>query len=220
MGVKRQEQRIAREKAAAEQATAIVGEAIANIKRKRGEATDEERALGQRVKELRDGGMAWWQIAHEMGLPGSADNVAEGKGGAARARLLYKKAFGDLPASPRSLAAQRGDRVFGNGPKPTGTRRRDTITRDPEAVSMFEGHSDEDIVNMLRGKRIVWRNTISGVNEEVRTHEKAGMAIVDCPSGRAVQFREGQTNDVPMQHRWVPGPYRTVRLDAIIRVSK
>lgn len=215
----RQERRVKAEKKAAAQADAIVADAIEKVKAKRGEATDEERALAQQVKELRDGGMAWWQIGFTLGLPGSADNVAQGKSGASRARGLYKKAFGSLPATARSMAAKTGG-AFGHGPKPVGTKRRDAIVRDPGTESMFTDHSDEDIANMLRGKRIVWTNTVAGIQEEARVHEKARIAIVEMPSGRAVQFREAQGNDVPMSHRGLPGMYRTVRLEAIVRVAR
>lgn len=72
-------------------------------------ATAEDHALGKQVKELRDGGMAWWQIAYQLNLPGSGPNVAQGKSGAARARALYKKTFGDLPGdvARRSTKASR-----------------------------------------------------------------------------------------------------------------
>jgi hypothetical protein len=76
-------------------------------------ATDvaEIHEQGKRVKELRDKGMAWWAIAHEMGLPGSASNVKEGKSGAARARALYRKTFGELPGDvvKRSTKATRAN---------------------------------------------------------------------------------------------------------------
>lgn len=215
----RQERRVKAEKKAAAKAEAIVAEAIEKVKGKRGQTTDEERALGQQVKELRDTGMAWWQIAYTLGLPGSADNVAQGKSGASKARALYKKAFGSLPQTARSLAAKTGG-TFGHGPKPVGTKRRDAIVRDPATASMFVDHSDEDIVNMLRGKRIVWTNGIAGMQEEARVHEKAKITIAEFPSGKAVQFREACGNDVPLSHRWIPGMYRTVRLEAIVRVAR
>lgn len=220
------------EKKAAQQADAIVGEAIAKVKAKRGEATEDEKALGQQVKSLRDNGMAWWQIAHSLSLPGSADNVAQGKSGASKARALYKKAFGELPTTARSLAAKTGG-AFGHGPKPQGVKaRRDVIKKDPALDTMFdEPLTGSEIIEMLRGKKITLLNSVGGQEETHRIHERYNIRIAQAnvntwhPPMRveyAITFRDANARDdreVPMNYRDFPGGSRTVRLSSIIRVS-
>lgn len=217
----KQERAAKKDKKAKVKAEAIIEEAVTKVKGSR-TTTDEDKALGQRVKELRDGGMAWWQIGHELGLPGSADNVKEGKSGASKARSLYKKAFGELPATPRSLAAQRGDRVYGDGPKPKGTRKKDVIRKDPDTASMFsDEHSDEEIAEMLRGKRITYVNSISGEQDTVRIHAKSSVVIIPQRDGKAVQFRESHADDhgCDIKFRYLPAHMRTIILERIVRVA-
>lgn len=90
-----------RERDAKPVADGIVAAVVAQV------GADHE--LGKRVKELRDTGMAWWQIAYQLEMPGSGPNVASGKAGAARARAAYKKTFGSLPGdvARRSTKASR-----------------------------------------------------------------------------------------------------------------
>lgn len=190
--------------------------------RKPREASEADLALAQQVKALRDTGMAWWQIAHELTLPGSADNVKQGKAGAARARALYKKAFGTLPATPRSLASQRGDRVYGDGPRPSGVRKKDVIRKDPATATMFtEEHSDEEVAEMLRGKRITFVNSISNEQDTVRIHGKSKVEVIQAKDGRAVQFRETHEDDhhCDPKFRYLPAHMRTIILERIVRVA-
>jgi hypothetical protein len=182
------------------------------------QASEDDVLLGKKVKELRDTGMAWWAIAHALELPGSADNVAQGKSGASKARSLYKKAFGQLPESRRSLTAKTGG-AFGHGPKPKGEKKRNSIRKDPGVASMFEDHTDIDVVEMLKGKRIIWNNTIAGTQEEATIHMKSNVHITEQPSGRAITFREQPGNETPLSHRGLMGMTRTVRLADIVRVA-
>lgn len=195
-------------------------EGTAKVKKERAPraASEDDLLLGKQVKELRDGGMAWWAIAYELKLPGSADNVAQGKSGASKARALYKKAFGALPMTQRSLAAKTGG-AFGHGPKPKGERKRDVIRKDPSVASMFEDHTDIEIVDMLLGKRIVWVNSVSGAQEEAIVHAKGHTFISEQPSGSAITFREQPGSETPLQYRGLKAGTRTVRLSSIVKVA-
>lgn len=223
--VNRQERRVRAEKKADQEAEAIVASAIENVQaegRKRGEASAAEIEQGHEVKRLRDAGLAWWAIAHEMGLPGSADNVKAGKSGASKARRLYAAAFGALPATPRSLAKTRPD-GFAKGARPEGTRRKDTIRRDPAAASMFQEDAPApEIIEGLVGKKITWLNALTQTEEESRVH-KTGIAIRDVAGHRCLDFRVDHYHDhfpkETAQYRVVPGIQRTIRLSAILRVA-
>lgn len=224
----KQERTAKKAKKAKAQANEIVEKAVAEVKAKRGETSEEERALGQQVKEYRDKGMPWYAIAFTMGLPGSANSAAAGKSGASKARLLYKKAHGALPATPRSQAANRVDRVYGDGPKPQGVARKkhgaiDVITKDPELESMFsDEHSEEDILKMLRGKRITFTNSMApNLQETARIHRDGKVELRETPTGRAVQFREDHSDSPGMdvKYRYRQAQIRTIILDRIVRVA-
>lgn len=224
----KQERAAKKQKKADKQADVIIEAAVAEVKAKakRGEVTEDDKALGQQVKDLRDSGMAWWQIAHTLRLPGSADNVREGKSGASKARALYKKAFGALPETARSRAGTRPDRVYGDGPRPAGQRtrnaRRDVIRKDPELASMFtDEHSDEDIVKMLTGRRITYTNSLSGVQDTLRIHKESRVEIAHYPNGKCIQFREDHSDSpgIAPAYKYRPAQMRTIRLDAIVKVA-
>ncbi len=234
--VNRQERRVKKEKKAAEQADSIIAAAVADVKekgRKAREVSAEETEQGAEVVRLRGTGMAWWLIAYTLGLPGSADNVKQGKSGASKARRLYVLASGGpLPPTARSLAAKQPD-PFGTGAKPVGQRtRRDVIRKAPATDSMFTpDHTEEEICEMLRGKRLTFINSITGTEEQVRVHRdsKIVVSLVKEPGwhppltlGRAVTFRDGDAQDdrgLEMKFQGMPGSTRTVRLSAIVRVA-
>lgn len=232
----RQERRVKKERKADEQAEAIISETVERVKeegRKRGEATAEEIEKGLEVKRLRDEGMAWWQIAFTLGLPGSADNVKQGKSGASRARRLYVVATGGpLPATPRSLAKKQPD-PFGNGAKPQGVQKRGVIKKSPQMASMFdEPLTGQEIGEMLRGKKITYINSVGGNEEEHRVHHKYDIKITRVGTvgwhppmkvEYAITFRDADARDdrgLEMGFRDFPGGTRTVRLSSIIRVSQ
>lgn len=180
--------------------------------------SDSDKALAAQVKELRDGGMPWWQIGHELELPGHADNVQQGKGGASRARQLYVKGYGSLPATARSLAKQTGG-TFGNGVKPKGKANHERILKDPAMETMFNDDvSEDDLRLMLQGRKITWSSNLSDSQEQAYVHPKIGFSLIDCPSGRAITFRE-ETRDAGA-YNGTPGQTRTVRLTNIVRVAR
>lgn len=214
----KQEKAARKGKAAAQKAAVIVEEAVAKVKAKRGEATEEDVALGHKVKELRDTGMAWWQIAHELGLPGSADNVAQGKSGASKARRLYAAAYGSHPSTPR------GPRTVDDGsPKPRGKRSRTGAIKRVEGGSMFAGATDEEIVVMVGGKQITWENSLSpGLEESALVHKGTPINIVESKQGRALEFRTTimeTSSDADRKFNFLAGPWRTVVLDRIVKVG-
>src|SRR5687767_6868447 len=106
---KRQAKRDKANAKAAEVVDAAIEAAVATIeaKPKRGALSPEHAALAPKVKELREKGLAWWQIGFELGLPGSADTVAKGKGGAAFARKIWKAAFGEVPRVQQRNGSRR-----------------------------------------------------------------------------------------------------------------
>lgn len=147
-----------------------------------------DHALGHQVKELRDKGMAWWAIGHELGLPGSGPNVASGKAGAARARALYKKTFGELPGDVAQRST-KASRAAGEALVPVGRRKcvfSEEELADPEAI-----------VARVVGKEIRWLgSTPYGfepgaliTEREARVHRE-GVKITQNGHGPVINFRE------------------------------
>lgn len=232
----KQDKRDKAEKKAKKKSKAIVEKAVEQVKAKaapptpvkvKKEASSEDNALALQVKELRDGGMAWWMIGQELGLQADkAESALAGKAGASRARTLYKKANGGtLPETARSGKGgrlNRLERALGEGPRPRGRRGRDALLIEEGATSMFtEEHSDEDIAEMLRGKKITFMNSLSGEPETMRVHARCGVEVVHYPSGRAVQFRQSFEDDhhVDPKYRFLPAHMRTVVVDRIVRIA-
>lgn len=221
------------EKQAASQAEAIVEKAVKKVRAK-AEASDEEKALGQRVKELRDGGMPWWQIGFELGLKGSADNVKQGKTGASQARRLYRLAFGDVPRTQRQRKGP-DETLAGVSGKRRRNRNGDEVVKAEPGQPMFSPDTpDEEVLEALLGKAITWDMYVSdrhgkmqyaGTNEAIVNKSKPVRIEIllgtggDGTEDRVITFREAQDNSVPINLRGVPGPYRSVRLSRIIKVA-
>lgn len=227
----KQEKRSKAEKAAAVKAEEVIAATVEKVKAKaarRNEVSEEERDTAAQIKERRDLGMAWWQIAFELGLPGSADNVAQGKSGASRARSIYKKVLGDYPKTQRIRKGP--DESLASA---TGSRRRNRhgheVVRAAAGQSVFpEETSDEDIVAAVLGKKIeweMWREDLTGKVEFVGTdeqivHERFRCKIITNADGeRILQFREGVGNDLPPEYRGMAGKYRSVYVHRIVKVA-
>lgn len=219
----KQEKRDKAEKKAKKKAKVIVEQAVEQVQ---ATPTSDEGSLEAQVKELRDAGMQWWVIGQELGLQEEkADSALAGKKGAARARTLYKKASGgSLPPTARAGKGSKPNRLersFGDGPRPVGRRGRDALLAE-EGKSMFtEEHSDDDIVNMLRGKRITVVNSIGGAQEILRVHQEGKVEIAHYPSGRAVQFREDHSDSpgIDKNFKYRQAQMRTVLVERIIRIA-
>lgn len=207
----KQEQRAAKAAAAAEQFEIVWQKALAVVKDRaeqreawlRPEAIEErEWDTACAVRLLRDGGMAWWQLAHALALPGSGDSVATGKSGASYARRLYRKAFGDYEPGHRASSAGSAE-------------------RRAEAVGPWFGHDRtmEAILTEVAGKELTWLVEVQGV--------KTTDTAVVAPGG-ARPYREDAISfhtvvyGVPEKGKgavWMRGPERTVRIGSIIQVG-
>lgn len=229
----KQERRHKASKRAAEQAETVVATAVDSAvaavatKPKRGSLPAEHAALADQVKELREGGLAWWQIGFKLSLPGSADTVAKGKGGAAYARKIWKSAFGEVPrvqnrTGLRSKKREKNDHV--RELKETTKAARVEAVRRGEAVIRPE-MTDEEIVTMLEGRVIVWSFNLANVDGQSDD-------FFDCEIGvfpktckvtgegeeRAVHFNELDPK-APIAVRGIKGAYRSVRVSAIHTVK-
>lgn len=185
----------------------------------------DDGSLAQQVKELRDGGMAWWMIGQELGLQEKANSAIEGKPGASKARTLYKKVSGGtLPPTARAGKGSKQNRLersLGDGPRPRGRRGRDALLAE-DGFSMFtDTHTDEDIANILRGKRITFVNKVSGLQDILRVHRDSKIEVAVYPSGRCVQFREDHSDShgIDKDYRYRQAQMRTIRLDQIVKVA-
>lgn len=193
-------------------------------------------ASPQQVKELRDGGMAWWVIGQQLGLAGTASSASdpEAKRGAGRARALYAAANrGEVPRTHKPRA--------GATVKPTGPGRGGTVTsRKVQLVT--EGHviprdmPDEEVEALVRGRTIEWAIDLARltgttpeswgtdskrfVTNDAKVHVDPQWVYVstDEETGeRTLRFREyaGWDSD---RERHMSGPTRVVRVDAIFTV--
>ena len=170
-----------------------------------------DHAVGHKVKELRDAGMAWWQIAYQLELPGSGPNVASGKAGAARARAAYKKTFGDLPGdvARRSTKASRASTEASGPPvvrKPLFTEGLLGNQFDTDAAL---AEANAEILERVTGKVVRWigrtqcndGSTIES-EREARVHPNSPR-IERLENGRTtLHFREqDKPGDRPEQWR-------------------
>lgn len=226
----KQDRKAKAEAKAAEVVDAAIETAVATIadKPKRGALPPEFAAMADKVKALREAGKAWWQIGYELGLPGSADTVAKGKGGAAYARKIWKGAFGEVPRvqvrdGSRSVKREKNEHV--RALKESTKTARVEAVRSGEAVIKPDMTEDE-ILAMLDGRLITWSFNLANVDNQ-------GDDFFDCTIGvfkgtlrvkglgidRYVDFREYDPT-APVAVRGVPGGLRSVRLSAIHTVGK
>lgn len=188
-------------------------------KARRGALSAEHAALAPQVKELRETGMAWWQIGFKLSLPGNADTVAKGKGGAAFARKIYKAAFGDVPRTQVRDGSRR-DREKNEDVKALKkTKKADRVAkvRSGETV-LRDDMTDEEVVATLRGRTIGWFINLDAVDgkgdsfaeQEVGVHRR--FCKVEVHGGeRCVVFKEyDQTANI--KYREMAGATRIVRL--------
>ena len=217
-----------------EQVEAIVQQGVEEAvkavvtKAKRGVVPPEFAAMAEQVKQLREEGLAWWQIGYKLGLPGSADTVAKGKGGAAYARKIWKGAFGEVPRTQvrngsRSRKAEKNEhvRVLKESTK---TARVEAVRGGQSVIS--PDMTDLEVVEMLNGRMITWSFNLANVDGQ-------GDDFFDCTIGvfkgtvkvrglgvdRYIDFREYDPS-APVAVRGIPGGLRSVRLSSIHTVGK
>jgi hypothetical protein len=183
--------------------------------------------LAAECKRLRDGeGMAWWKIGHTLGLPGSADNVKQGKGGAAQARRLYAQANGGTPHVPRTRTArEKADKTPRHAAN-AGTKTDRKITLVERGHVIPQDMPDEEVIAMLAGRVIEWGINVSALcgsddneewlNQESRVHpvDVVMEEELSRDGSRVVRFREylGIDSDTG---RHMGGHTKTVRVDRI-----
>lgn len=191
-------------------------------KPKRGALTAEQAALAPRVKELRDAGTAWWQIGFALDLPGSADTVVKGKGGAAFARKIYASGFGDVPRT-QVRDGSRANREKNTDVKAIKSQRkmdRVATVRAGTAV-VRESMEDDEIVDMLKGRVIGWYIDLADVSpgESMYSEHEAGVHPKWCKiethnGARCLAFKEFDPS-APVKYRAFAGATRIVRLSRI-----
>jgi hypothetical protein len=228
--VSKQERKAKADKKAAEVVDAAIDAAVATIasKPKRGEVPAEFAAMAEQVKELREQGVAWWQIGFKLGLPGSADNVAQGKGGAAYARKIWKGAFGDVPRvqkrdGSRSSKREKNDHVR-ELKATTRTERVEAVRAGTSVIN--PDMTNEEVIEMLDGRMITW--SLNLANVDARGDEffdttigvfKGTIKVHGLGLDRYIDFKEYDPS-APIAVRGIPGGQRSVRLSAIHTVGK
>lgn len=227
----KQEKRSRASKKAAQKADEIVASTIATVKAASTAAasrvegcTDEEYALAQQVKALRDEGVPWWQIAKDLELPGAGNSASTGKKGAAQARKAYAKGFG---AHPRSFTRGQGRTRREKNEAVRAIQQTTKRTRVEKVRTGIGGVIDPDIENteladMLKGRKIQWMIIgdicPDGLEQEAWVHPKAPMYIEGEGAERQIEFREYDPK-APLAVRALPGHIRTVRLSRIFSVK-
>lgn len=177
-----------KQKAANVQAEAIIDKVKKDV--------SVDHALGKRVKELRDGGMAWWQIAYQLELPGAGASAATGKSGAARARLLYRKTYGELPGD----VVRRSTKASRAAAAETGA-----VLRKPHFTEE-QLEDDEYLLGHTTGKLLRWigktkcsDDSVLETEREARVHPD-NVKIERLEGGRVLlHFREREKGDTRAQ---------------------
>jgi hypothetical protein len=186
--------------------------------------TDEQFALGVRCRELREEGEAWWAIARALELEGAGDSATTGKKGAARARNVYKVAFGSFPRTFKTGGykgpVERNERV--RELKAMKKKEARAIAKAGKSVIKADV-PDEEVADMLRGRKIRWFSTEvvpDGMDYEACIHPNphVPMYIIGEGDDRVIQFRE-QHRRAPVTVRGIPAQIRTVRLRQIYSVK-
>lgn len=240
----KQERRAKAGKAAKAKAEAVVSEAIAEAfpnsaaveasdaavvgKPKRGGLPAEHLAMAPQVKELREQGVAWWQIGFKLGLPGGADTVAKGKGGAAYARKIWKAAFGEVPRvqvrdGSRSKKAEKNENV--RTLRETSKAERVLAVRAGQSV-INPDMTDEEVLAMLDGRMITWSINLANVDGQADDFYdntigvfRGTLKVHGLGVDRMASFREYDPS-APIKERGTPGGLRTVRVSAIHTIGK
>ena len=162
------------------------------------------------VRVLRDGGVAWWQVAHSLGLPGSGGSATTGKSGAGLARRLYAKAFGQLPEGVR--ASSKGSH---------------TRAASLAGALFAPDATDDEIVKAVLGQKIVWRIVMRDATgtaylekEDEAVVSPAKAVVLDRlgNSGPVLRFNSVLPSGDSGNLSWYPGPERTVRVESILSV--
>lgn len=165
--------------------------------------TSGEWEAAKAVRVLREGGLAWWDLAHTLGLPGSGPSVATGKTGASYARRLYERAFGDRP---------RGHRASSVG----------SAERRAEAAGPWFGADKtvEEVCLEVAGQEVTWQvrpaEGIQFTDSAVVSPKGASAYRDNAITFHTVVFGAPEKGKGSI---WMRGPERTVKIANIIRVA-
>lgn len=221
----KQERRAKAEAKAAVQAAEIIEKATAKVAATRTRTLSEEHlALAPKIKEYREQGVAWWIIGFKLSLPGSADNVKDGKSGASFARRIYASAYGEVPRTQ-----SRGSRRTADRNEDVAAVKRQRKTDRVEAVRsgqsvLRDSMTDEEVVETLRGRVIGWSVDLSSLSEKMQgttqhMDQETGVhrkwAKIETHGGdRCLVFKEFDPN-APVKYRSFAGATRIVRVREI-----
>jgi hypothetical protein len=164
--------------------------------------SDHEWDVACAVRVMREQGMAWWQLAHALGLPGSADNVKDGKSGAGYARRLYCKIWGTLPEGVR--ASSKG-----------------SAERRHAAVGPWFSEADEDeyVVAKVRRAEIEWSSRIKASTDVSIVGDNPTIVPARDGRERVLRFNSVVYGEVEGKSKgWMPGPERHVLVSSIMAV--
>lgn len=223
----KQDRREKRRKKANEQAGIIIKEAVAAVKAnstRLENCTDEEWALAVKVRERRDAGMAWWQIAVDLDLPGAGTSASTGKKGAGQARKAYAKGYGAHPPSfvrgqGRSTTRRETNDSVRAIAQTTRRSRREQVLAGKGAIDPTI--ESADLAAMLKGRHISWMITgelcPEGFEMDAWVHPTFPIYIEGEGAERTIEFRE-MHKKAPVEFRLLPAHIRTVRLSAIFNV--
>ena len=188
-------------------------------------ATDEEYALGCKIRALRDQGEAWWAIAAALKLDGYGDSAKTGKRGAGKARRAYAAAFGSHPRSQRKerkggAPTERNE----NAAKVQQQRREDRLAKVRGGESVLDlSLTDAELEDMLRGRKVRWMTMGTGgldpVERDAWVHPDVGVKVEGEGEDRVLNFREYHST-APADVRWMPAQHRTIPLVQIYEISK
>lgn len=187
--------------------------------------------LAAECRRLRDEhGMAWWLIGKTLGLPGAGESATSGKGGAHRARQLYRSTGAEVPRTRAVRSTSNGRRPT-KGPGQTGSKldRKIMVTMGTHVIP--EDYTDDQIIAHVAGRTIEWginiRRLCGGKGEDHWTNQEARVHPTDViideypdeEGGRVLRFREFHGYDTDPKSRKfgepLSGPTRTVRVSAI-----
>lgn len=169
---------------------------------------DDTYALAVEVRKLRGAGEAWWRIAHTMSLPGSGPSVAQGKTGAAHARRLWARAWGNTYSDTTA-------------PRETKAIKKERALVSPGRPFFPNDTPDAEVISTVRGREITWCTRLAAGDSVVVSLQQAKVsdtkiAMAIGPKGRVINFNEVIKDERGTE---LVGPRRSVYLERIEKVG-
>jgi hypothetical protein len=169
---------------------------------------DEIYALAVEVRKLRAAGEAWWRIAHTLELPGSGPSVAQGKTGAAHARRLWTRAWGNTYSDTTV-------------PRETKETKKERALVSPGKPFFPSDTPDTEVIAVVQGREITWTTRLSAGDGVVVSLQQAKVSperirMEVGPKGRVINFFELVKDE---RNTEMVGPRRSVYLERIEKVG-